>query len=128
MNNKLLLVWFQYVISSILFDRILYVGRNRRLVLNEVKPNVYRGIFQKQSSDNSVLFDYCHPLEQALADWFYAACWASLRLAPTYARANLRPARRLTSIKAPINHQTRLGPTLAMFSPIKAVAALIFPP
>ena len=29
-------------------SNISYVGLNRRLVLNEVKPNVYRGIFQKQ--------------------------------------------------------------------------------
>lgn len=51
-----------------------------------------------------------------MADWFYAACWASLRSAPTYART-ARTAR-TTRIKAPIGHQTGLGPTLAKSYPI----------
>ncbi len=33
---------------KIRYEFISYVGLNRRLVLNEVKPNVYREIFQKQ--------------------------------------------------------------------------------
>jgi hypothetical protein len=60
-----------------------------------------------------MLFDYCHLLDQALADWFYSVCWASLRSAPTCLPHNV-----LTRIKAPSGHQTCLGPTLAMSYPI----------
>lgn len=53
-------------------------AKNRRLVLNEVKPNVYRECI----CEFVLLIDPIH-VYPALVDVIMIVCWASLRCAPT---------------------------------------------
>ncbi len=63
------------------------LGQKGRLVLNEVKPNVYREICL------SICLRLGHIIVYpALAGAITLACWASLRSAPTYKSCYLNPA------------------------------------
>ena len=107
-----------------LFFLIWYVGLNCRLVLKEMKLNVYHGIFQEQCSDNSVLFDYCHPC--LLMFW---------RIGFTR-HVGLRCAQRqptsltMSQLASKPQSATRsaLAPLLLSLIPLMAVAALNVPP
>lgn len=61
-------------------------AKNRRLVLNEVKPNIYREYIYKS------VFRICHILVYpTLVGTMMLACWAALHAASTNKNPRYRP-------------------------------------
>jgi hypothetical protein len=104
---------------------ISYVGRNRRLVLNEVKPNVYREYLYQ--GNNRIIRCYSIIAIPSLQHRLMGFTpHVGLRYAlhqPTPAPTHL-PHDTPTRIKAPSITKPALAPLLLCLIPLMAVAAL----